>query len=182
VPDVEATVFATDFHPTILKNLDFNVATNFSNGANRIIRTSHLDWSAFVPPGPSSELLGHLGSFDVIIGADIIYEVQHALWIKATLQHLLRRPVENNAGSESSDVPACHLLIPLRATHQNESRTVQQVFGLTLGENRIEESLDLRIVETEIMHLEDCHLTNRSYHKGVDYQYFKIAWVKTACP
>ncbi|TFL06381.1 hypothetical protein BDV98DRAFT_559316 [Pterulicium gracile] len=68
--------------------------------------------------------------FDVVVGADIIYEAEHARWIRECLIRLLKPGAE------------FHLVIPLRKTHAVECETVERVFGLErelgiLGRERI---------------------------------------------
>ena len=140
-----AVLIATDHYLPVLENLASNIATNFPSHTQQsndpISFTSHhLDWSHFsstyatgnstaaTPPKPFDE------PFDVIFGADIIYELDHASWIKSCLSVLLRKPdyfapsddeIDTNANSLD---PAFHLVIPLRSTHAKESRTVELVF------------------------------------------------------
>ncbi|KAF7354083.1 hypothetical protein MVEN_01095700 [Mycena venus] len=57
--------------------------------------------------------------FDIILGADIIYEPEHAAWIHACVSRLLDR------GRSKSQF---HLVIPLRRTHTLESSSVELVF------------------------------------------------------
>ncbi|OJT13670.1 Protein-lysine N-methyltransferase EFM2 [Trametes pubescens] len=123
-----ATVVATDYHPDVLENLSRNISLNA--GQNLVSPSAHaLDWSEFsqdaggCPPciAPFDQ------SFDIIFGADIIYEASHARWIRDTVATLLQRP--SLAGDRDTvSSPRFHLLIPLRPTHALESRTVQDIF------------------------------------------------------
>jgi hypothetical protein len=146
IPISSATVLiATDHYPPVLENLASNIATNFPSHAQQsndpISFTSHhLDWSHFsstyatgnptaaTPPKPFDE------PFDVIFGADIIYELDHASWIKSCLSVLLRKPDNPAASHDEIDIntnsldSAFHLVIPLRSTHFKESQTVELVF------------------------------------------------------
>ncbi|KAH9923829.1 uncharacterized protein B0H18DRAFT_955682 [Fomitopsis serialis] len=114
------SVVATDFHPSVLANLRDNIASNFhglSSGSTSV--SAHvLDWAKFpaldAPAAPFDE------PFDLIFGADIIYEAEHAHWIKNCVEKLLRRP--------GRLPPAFHLIIPLRPTHTLESSTVEELF------------------------------------------------------
>ncbi|KAF8479895.1 hypothetical protein JB92DRAFT_3042784 [Gautieria morchelliformis] len=244
VPLVVDTVFATDFHPSVLANLQFNVALNFpaasinshspvDNESN--IGTPHtsccapnmvvlpLDWSMIhslahpisnpvgketsessaqdnkwpndadalfrsrpqtshpvldqtdlirdrqqvlannaniltsATPSSTSSIAPQLDiPFDVIIGADIIYEHSHALWVRACVERFLRKPTRPSSqtdeytiqapatapghsyqsdtsplGTDQRPIPALfHLIIPLRRTHAVESRSVEEVFRL----------------------------------------------------
>ncbi|KAF8622044.1 hypothetical protein AX15_007327 [Amanita polypyramis BW_CC] len=144
-----ATVIATDYYPPVLENLASNMTLNFPSNneldKDRAITVVPypLDWSLFSStytlsdntaspalPKPFDE------PFDIIFGADIIYELEHASWIKSCLSVLLRKP--NHTFSlegeympltgDTSLEPAFHLVIPLRATHAKESRTLELVF------------------------------------------------------
>jgi hypothetical protein len=85
------------------------------------ITTHFLNWSSFSAAAPPPDYLSN--PFDVVFGADIVYEVQHAAWIKDCLKGLVRHP------SDSAVSPAAfHLVIPLRPTHAFESSTVESVF------------------------------------------------------
>lgn len=112
---VDSEVLLSDFHPTILKNLQGNVEANFSesSGGPVHVQSVPLDWSKFSTDDSQRTILG---SFEIIVGADIIYEEQHAIWIKSCLETLL------------SPSAAFHLVIPLRRTHTIESSTIPLVF------------------------------------------------------
>lgn len=119
----DALVVATDFHPSVLANLQNNVATNFASAdmpSTPSVSAHFLDWAKFPaladPPAAFEE------PFDYIFGADIIYEAEHALWIKNCVEKLLRRP------TPSRPRPTFHLVIPLRPTHTLESSSIEEVF------------------------------------------------------
>ncbi|CAL1710522.1 unnamed protein product [Somion occarium] len=109
-------VVATDFHPSVLENLRYNVADNIS-ATN--VQVHFLDWSQF-PLSPSSAPFNN--PFDIIFGADIIYEAEHAKWIRNCLRLLLRKPDGRQAESRF------HLVIPLRPTHPMESQAIDLLF------------------------------------------------------
>ncbi|KAI0326265.1 hypothetical protein GY45DRAFT_1329141, partial [Cubamyces sp. BRFM 1775] len=125
------TVVATDYHPVVLDNLTYNIKANFPDGIASGVSLSAqaLDWSIFPedaasPPAlaaPLDEL------FDIIFGADIVYEAAHARWIRNTVATLLRHPTDS-AVAVGGSRPCFHLLIPLRPTHVLESRTIEDVF------------------------------------------------------
>ncbi|KAG2095433.1 putative methyltransferase-domain-containing protein [Suillus discolor] len=105
----EVHVVATDFHPSVLANLRSNVDANVSSTHNQItsthsITTHFLDWSSFSTT-PRPDCLSC--PFDVVLGADIIYEAQHCAPVSPA---------------------AFHLVIPLRPTHTFESDMVESVF------------------------------------------------------
>jgi len=169
----EVSVVATDFHPSVLANLRSNVNANFPLTNNQTtsthsITTHFIDWSSFstshqpdCPPHP----------FDVVFGADIIYEPQHAVWIRDCLKRLLRRPSEG-----TSSPTAFHLVIPLRPTHTFESGTVESVF-LNACDVDPDGYTDLVIFSKEYITC-DAH---GDYTRGrdlseVEYIYYKIGW------
>lgn len=125
-----ATVVATDYHPAVLENLARNILLNA--GQNLVSPSAHaLDWSEFssAAGGDPPCVAPFEKPFDIICGADIIYEATHARWIRDTVAALLRRPSRaEGCYDAASDSPRFHLLIPLRPTHALESRTVQDVF------------------------------------------------------
>ncbi|KAF1923661.1 uncharacterized protein M421DRAFT_425554 [Didymella exigua CBS 183.55] len=78
-----AGISATDYHPTVLANLQENINTNFPPGENVNMPVSAMavDWS--LPPpdlGSSSELL---------IAADVVYAPQHAAWLRDCAAQLI---------------------------------------------------------------------------------------------
>ncbi|KAI2463403.1 hypothetical protein F4781DRAFT_416756 [Annulohypoxylon bovei var. microspora] len=71
-----STVIATDYHPTVLTNLQSNV---MKTG----IKSCPLDWSAPVLEGPLD------CPADVLVATDVIYEIKHALWLRVCATRLL---------------------------------------------------------------------------------------------
>ncbi|KAL1730936.1 putative methyltransferase-domain-containing protein [Schizophyllum commune] len=120
----DARVVATDFYDSVLQNLASNIRSNFpaSSDSGMTIECHRLDWEAFpresAPSAPLDE------PFDVVLGADIVYEAEHATWIKNCLERLLRKPSE-----DMMPPPIFHLVIPLRPTFDNESSTIESVFA-----------------------------------------------------
>lgn len=113
----EIEIVATDFYPSVLTNLRQNIT---SNGVP--VSTRFLDWESFMPYSDSQSESGRDDwkgeQFDIILGADLVYEPMHAIWLRACVQTLLR-----------SDARAVfHLVIPHRATHAFESRSVEDQF------------------------------------------------------
>ncbi|KAF8590849.1 hypothetical protein K439DRAFT_1627589 [Ramaria rubella] len=223
------TLIATDFHPTVLANLQSNFALNFSPQPPDLpvspLHTSvlPLDWatihdlcrsellttkehlgvpkaipkneektshaleqqelqlnrfhhtadfpsstesnprtihnSTLLQPRLSNADPGQTGSehppslnqpFDLIIGADIIYEQLHARWVRSCVERFLKKPpypfspagiscmLPDTTISTSTPLlyhpdhpppPLFHLIIPLRLTHAIESRSIEEVFA-----------------------------------------------------
>ncbi|KAH7920949.1 hypothetical protein BV22DRAFT_1039237 [Leucogyrophana mollusca] len=111
---IEASVTATDYHPSVLFNLSQNVATN-----NVPVNVHALDWSN--PP--------HLESFDVVLAADVIYHPEHARWIKDCIEGMLK--VDG----------VFWLIIPLRSTgrHEGMGGTVDEVFPSAASVQRVKQ-------------------------------------------
>lgn len=195
--DDEVEVVASDFHPSILSNLRANVVANFpppsspspsiSSSSSVSISVHRLDWSeaanttnALSPPFDEP--------FDLILGADIIYELEHALWIKTCLEKLLRRPSSSSAVTPSDTFidqnhPGArfHLMIPLRRTHTLESSTIEQVFPRakhTIG--HADPGPGLYITKKEVVLCEEQASERRGWRDGageVEYAYYVIEWV-----
>lgn len=172
----EVSVVATDFYPSVLANLGSNISANFPPTNDHIpsthsITTHLLDWSSFSTT-TSPQLDGLSYPFDVVFGADIIYEADHALWIKDCLKELLRRPCEGTLS------PAIfHLLIPLRPTHTFESSTVESVFLKACGIDP-KGDIDLVMLSKESITC-DAHgdfVRGRDLGEDVEYIYYKIGW------
>jgi len=165
---IEAEIIATDFYPSVLANLQSNIAANPVHPSSLISMSSHfLDWSTFptldAPPPPFNS------TFDVILGADIVYEASHALWIKSCLRTLLRRPT-----TLSALPPAIfHLVIPLRPTYAMESRTIEEVFPLVPVPCPNSGHLELVILEKEVI---VCEAGEGRREKEVEYGFYKIGW------
>jgi predicted nicotinamide N-methyase len=171
----EVSVVATDFHPSVLANLRSNVNANVPSTHDHIvsthsITTHFLDWSSF-STAPPPDCLSY--PFDMVFGADIIYEAQHAFWIRDCLIKLLRRP-----SSDSTVSPAVfHLVIPLRPTHTFESSTVESVF-LKASDVDSNDDADLVILSKESITC-DAHgdySQGQGLAEDVEYLYYKIGW------
>lgn len=185
-------IVASDCHPSVLSNLRANVVANFapttSSAPSPVSLSVHrLDW-AEVSASPDTLSPPFDGPFDVVLGADIIYELEHALWIKTCLEKLLRRPTSSTTPEPNSScdetVPGArfHLMIPLRATHTLESDTIEQVFpraGSDHGTRPTPLAPSLRITKKEVVVCEEPILEKRGWRSGageVEYAYYVIEW------
>jgi len=166
--DATVTIIATDYYPSVLANLEGNIRANYSNAEMNNVRLSAhaLDWSSF--PNFETYESPFDEPFDVIFGADIIYEAEHARWIKSCLEKLLRKPSSQLSPSQF------HLIIPLRRTHTSESNTVEIVFRHKDGYKPEGCGLELVIKhkETFICDTGD----GQDDHQGVEYAYYQIEW------
>ncbi|KAI0695052.1 hypothetical protein C8T65DRAFT_666021 [Cerioporus squamosus] len=170
-PSVE--VVASDYHPLVLDNLRHNMKMNFPDGAPPLLSLDArtLDWSTY-SPAPSAAAPSFEETFDLILGADIIYEPTHALWIRDCVAALLRRPT-------AAVQPRFHLVMPLRPTHTGESRTVQEVFlpapVVSAGSQksaRMDWTLCVLEQETIV-----CEAEEGRGRAEVDYVHYVIGWV-----
>ncbi|KAK0199519.1 putative methyltransferase-domain-containing protein [Desarmillaria ectypa] len=140
------TIVATDFHPSVLDNLKANIGNNFVHPATVAISSTFLDWA------DSDNHDGSLDKpFDVVLGADIVYDAQHAVWIKMGLRKFLRKGA------------VFHLVIPLRPNFATESNTVESVFR----------NDDLVVLSKETI---VCDAENGISDEIVEYAYYKIGW------
>jgi len=121
-PTINAEVIATDFHPAVLANLLENTRRNFPSRVSTL-SVRPLDWSSFIN---TKRLQREYGLFELILGADIVYEADHAAWIKSCVEICLAKP----EGEDLQDQPSFQLLIPLRRTHKEESGMIEMIFGL----------------------------------------------------
>ncbi|KAF6740955.1 putative methyltransferase-domain-containing protein [Ephemerocybe angulata] len=159
---VDAEIVASDYYPSVLANLSTNLASNGFGQASegRLTCSAHaLDWSLF--PSDNSAASVFEEPFDLVFGADIIYEAQHAEWIRDCLERLLAKPTPS-----SPDVPLFHLLIPLRHTHAAESETIETVFP------------PLQSAKEDILRMHSKELITCDTDSGeeVVYAYYKIGW------
>ncbi|KAF8843918.1 hypothetical protein BDN67DRAFT_944715 [Paxillus ammoniavirescens] len=174
----QTTVVATDFHPTVLDNLRSNIETNFPTTSTdhdySILITSYfLDWSCFPMTKTKPDVFS--SPFDIIFGADVVYEAQHAVWIRECLKSLLRYP-------ESSDVsvgylPVFHLVVPLRPTHTLESGTIEAVFGWKHNcQQGAQRELVIFSKESIICEAHEAEIKTGSRDNDVEYVYYRIGW------
>ena len=118
---VEHSIVATDYHPSVLANLGFNISSNapsaYVPSPYHVSLTSEaLDWRD--PPK-----LEEAAKYDVILGADIIYERSHAEWIRSCVEAMLKKP-----GKDGSTGGVFWLIYPERPTHLQELNSVQEAF------------------------------------------------------
>ncbi|KZT01167.1 uncharacterized protein LAESUDRAFT_664622 [Laetiporus sulphureus 93-53] len=170
-----ASVIATDYHPSVLANLQANVDSNFPGSPNavssdKLLVVRALDWEH---PVYDAELES---SFDVILAADVIYHPQHAQWIKSCVERALLRP--NDTGDPHG---VCWLIIPLRPTgrHEGMSDTIERVFSRAPITAKCDgtdgNSHGLAILSVE--KLERHEGVGRADEGG--YKLYKIGWLRT---
>ncbi|KAI6125183.1 putative methyltransferase-domain-containing protein [Pisolithus thermaeus] len=172
--DFRTTVVATDFYPSVLDNLRANIDRNFPGdlGDGTVTITSHfLDWSKLPTMSSVPELLSE--PFDVVFGADIVYEADHAAWIKKCLERLLHHPCTSAA---CSSVAIFHLVIPLRPTHLLEAGSIETTFRWTSDIPRGDHP-ELAILSRETILCEAYRDRDAKRDRDVvEYLYYRIGW------
>ncbi|KAI0400803.1 hypothetical protein F4802DRAFT_470954 [Xylaria palmicola] len=84
------TIIATDFHPTVLANLQANIVKNFpemgqeNDSMAPSIRAFPLDWETPDLSGPLN------GPADVLVATDVIYDPKHAVWLRDCAARMLK--------------------------------------------------------------------------------------------
>ncbi|KAI0032863.1 putative methyltransferase-domain-containing protein [Vararia minispora EC-137] len=151
-------VIASDSHPAVMANLRKNIAANFDANASAI-RAAFLDWAA-VATAPPWELLdldsAFDAPFDLIVGADIVYEAEHARWLHACAAKFLTR------GGQF------HLVIPLRNGFDAEAASIESVF-CTMHQQR-----GLHIACKETIVCADTSSGQGSFDGELEYWHFII--------
>ncbi|KAI0738648.1 hypothetical protein C8Q80DRAFT_1222471 [Daedaleopsis nitida] len=173
VARVAVEVVASDYHPAVLENLQRNVEANFPGGTppHVSLTVAALDWSEFSTSFPPD-----LEMFDVVLGADVVYEPTHAEWVRGCVSALLRRPSSSSALAQ----PRFHLVMPLRPTHAFESRAVEEAFppslydGPSLNGTSEDPRSRLCVLEKETI---VCEGEDPGTHREVEYVHYVISWV-----
>ncbi|KAG0141186.1 hypothetical protein CROQUDRAFT_136290 [Cronartium quercuum f. sp. fusiforme G11] len=145
--DIE--LLLTDYHSKVLGNLRHNLELNAKNyslpdycQSTLSVRVEELDWRML--EGSSLARTGYQNSFDVILGSDLVYEPQHAIWVSNAVRYFLKPEPEPapspstltpeasrsiSPGSTPLLEPSFHLLLPLRPTFARETQAVHLAFG-----------------------------------------------------
>ncbi|PTB35863.1 uncharacterized protein TrAFT101_010715 [Trichoderma asperellum] len=78
------SIVATDYHPTVLKNLERNAASLSSKAEPAaLMQVAHLDWCAPTREPPLDVLA------NIVIAADVVYAAEHACWLRHCAAHIL---------------------------------------------------------------------------------------------
>jgi predicted nicotinamide N-methyase len=163
-PHTSASIYSTDFNATVLANLANNITANSRTLSTTVSLTSaFLDWSQ---PDNRDPCLPDV--FDLIIGADIVYEMDHIVWIKSCLTMLLRPPckLENRTSR-------FHLIIPLRPTHALESDVIEQIFPFAQTPPSPDSIIELAIMSKDVI---ACDANDDEKIEEVTYAYYVIGW------
>jgi hypothetical protein len=118
---VEHTIVATDYHPSVLANLGFNLSSNAPSP--HILEPYHVSLTSEALDWRNPPVLEEAAKYDVILGADIVYERPHAEWIRSCVMAMLKKPAKDGAAGG-----VFWLIYPERPTHQRELDSVQEAF------------------------------------------------------
>jgi protein-lysine N-methyltransferase EEF2KMT len=154
-----AHVAATDYHPSVLANLQANVTTNFpfpSSSHHTPVLVHPLDWQHPQYGEPPLD-----ARFDVVLAADVIYHPEHARWIKGCVERLL------------DDAGEFWLIVPVRSTgrHEGMAGTIEAVFPAAAAVQAKKRELAIITAESINKHSG----IGRADESG--YRLFKIGWV-----
>jgi len=106
-------VVLTDYHPQVLSNAAYNI--QLAQSLQSEILLHRLDWQEIAEA--TDKAIDE--TFDIIVGADIVYEVVHTQWLPRVIDRYLKRD------------GVFYLLIPLRPTHSKEV----ELFEESMSEN-----------------------------------------------
>ncbi|KAF5127407.1 Protein-lysine N-methyltransferase EFM2 [Metarhizium anisopliae] len=85
ITEARPAIIATDYHPTVLSNLEANINSHMSKTPEAApIQACHLDWSAPSRVAPLDV------PADVLIAADATYAPEHAFWLRDCASSLLQ--------------------------------------------------------------------------------------------
>ncbi|KAG8977113.1 hypothetical protein FRB90_008913 [Tulasnella sp. 427] len=173
----EAQIIATDFHPAVLDNLRVNVSGNFDGALALALADSAyspptvlpLDWrhlhciasSSAIPDAQPEAPFDE--PFDVILGADIIYEPEHAEWVKSSVELLLKR----------DDKSFFYLIMPTRPTHEAETASVPETFPMAAECGHNEGKKQIAILDVS----EIDRVVGTGRVDEVRYLVYRIGWV-----
>ncbi|GAA6017484.1 hypothetical protein JCM11491_006839 [Sporobolomyces phaffii] len=136
--------------------------------------------------------LPHDARYDVLLGADLVYEPSQGIALRQAVVDHLRFP---DSSASSGIAPAFHLVIPLRPTHKRESELVDTLFPspshsspssevrppVTQGSNG--KRWNLVSKEREDLAAPDGFGTRRGRNQGeavISYRRWRIEWVEVA--
>lgn len=129
-----ADVVLTDYHQQVLKNLEHNVGQNFGSAVQQIeppgkvsVSVEHLDWLEMHHEILQGVVDNDRPKFDLLLLADVIYAPEHALWIRSSIEALLRKPINDQDEALS---PRAHIIMAVRGTGKFEGlfQTVEDAF------------------------------------------------------
>ncbi|CAE6482527.1 hypothetical protein ACGC1H_000020 [Rhizoctonia solani] len=148
-------------------NNDNDDRSNFmsSDGTSDVGRTSYCQASRTPVDPPFDQ------PFDVIFGADVVYELSHITLVRGVVERLLRKP-SYKPGARPAYF---HLIMPLRPTHADEANSVDMAFP------RAEDIVSKGAGEDEVLAIVKTETYARSAGVGradeVQYVHYCVGWV-----
>jgi hypothetical protein len=156
LPVAKPSIIATDYHLTVLDNLQTNIAASFPSSSpdSSLVKTMLLDWSA--PPG-SLHSCAHM-----LLAADVVYAPEHAKWLRDCAAQLL------------APDGTFWLVVTVRSTGKFEGipATAEAAFE-EKSSTRVKDGRLLSILEKRVIGKQKG--IGRDDEKG--YIVFKIGWV-----
>ncbi|CDS02220.1 hypothetical protein, partial [Sporisorium scitamineum] len=131
---IPADVVLTDYHTQVLRNLKHNVDANFaasipaSEAADAVsVTVEHLDWLVIHQQMLQGATDTERPKYDLILLADVIYAPEHAVWIRSSIETLLRKSTADQAAEVA---PRAHIIMAVRGTGKFEGlyKTVEDAF------------------------------------------------------
>ncbi|TWU79236.1 hypothetical protein ED733_009008 [Metarhizium rileyi] len=152
----QPVIIATDYHPTVLSNLEANINSHMSTAHKAApIQACHLDWSA-----PSRDAPLDLPA-DMLIAADVTYAPEHAVWLRDCASSLL------------ADEGVFWLMVSVRPNGKfaGISDTVEVAF---------QDKEKCRRPDGKVLDISSVQLIEKKCHVGradeVGYKLFEIVW------
>ncbi|KZO99449.1 hypothetical protein CALVIDRAFT_534446 [Calocera viscosa TUFC12733] len=165
---VPTEIVASDYHPTVLANLASNLLSNFPTQPPWVtLACDRLDWGSLAPSATSATTdAGALdppfdAHFDIIVGADIIYEPHHCTLIYNAVRALL------------APGGVFHLIMPQRVTHEVETAMARDMFreaGAQQGGEKTRKLAVTRYDETE-------RWAGKGRADEIRYMIWRMEWV-----
>ncbi|GAC76864.1 putative N2 [Moesziomyces antarcticus T-34] len=129
-----AEVVLTDYHLQVLRNLEHNVQENFdlsSDSSGSVsVGVEHVDWLEVhrsMQQGHAQADDADTDKYDLLLLADVIYAPEHALWIRSTIEKLLRKPSPDRPDEAGA---RAHMIMAVRGSGKFEGlfKTVDEAF------------------------------------------------------
>jgi hypothetical protein len=195
------SIVASDFHPAVLANLESNIELNplptstlspIIEHIRPTISTQPLDWTTY-PTMDESD------GYDIIFGADIVYEKEHAELVYNVVKKLLRKPQQKQGDDVKSHQDGLFnqggtfwLIYPMRPTHDVETKCIERIFGNEISSTLQDASSTTDSINPILEHVEwdlgllDIQTLQRRKGIGradeVSYRILKIGWVLRGVP
>lgn len=106
------SITLTDYHPSVLATVARNVQENALSISQ--VTVAKLDWREV-----DSALLSD--PYDVLIGSDLLYELEHARLLPRVVERFLVRGADRTSGAG-----VFHFMVPLRRTHWEEVEVFEE--------------------------------------------------------